>query len=45
MKKTNTKYLVYCPECNTTFNVSEQLNHWKGELIIKFEKAIEEMKK
>jgi len=41
-KKNKEKYLIYCPKCKSTFNVSEQMNIWRDEFLEKINKIIEE---
>jgi len=38
------KYAIHCPKCKSTFDVSEQMNVWKNEIIDKFEKLLKEEK-
>ncbi len=38
------EYLIHCPECKTTFDVSEQLEVWKEELFEKINKLVKKMK-
>jgi hypothetical protein len=41
---TKEKYIIHCPKCKTSFDVSKQMDNWKNELFKKIEKIIEEMK-
>lgn len=39
------KYHVLCPKCKSTFDVSEQMNMWKDELMEKIENLVKKMRK
>lgn len=41
---TKEKYIIRCPNCNTQFDVSEQLEIWKKELFKKIERIVKELK-
>lgn len=43
MKKQE-KWLIHCPECKTTFDVSEQMENWRQQFIREIEKVIEKLK-
>lgn len=34
------KWIIHCPECKTTHDVSEQMNIWKKELFEEIEKLV-----
>ncbi|GBE19350.1 hypothetical protein BMS3Abin17_00073 [archaeon BMS3Abin17] len=38
------KYTIHCPKCNTTHNVSEQLEIWKDEFIKELDKIVRRLK-
>jgi len=39
------KYLIPCPNCKATFDVSEQLEVWKEELFKEINKLTKKLKK
>jgi len=43
-KKNKEKYLIYCPNCKSTFDTSEQMNIWRQEFIECLDKCIEELR-
>ena len=48
-KETNEKekYVVICPNCKSTFDVSEEINRWKEEVLrtLKFFEELKEVVK
>lgn len=38
------KYVIHCPKCKTTFDVSHQLTIWQKELYEEIDKLIKKIK-
>jgi len=49
MKKEKQKkqrdFILVCPKCKSTHDVTEQLNVWRSEFLSYLDKAVEEMKR
>jgi len=38
------KYLIHCPKCKSTFNISEIADKWKQEFLELFDEAVKKFK-
>ncbi len=38
------KYLIICPKCNSSHNVSKQMNIWRDEFVEEINKTMNKLK-
>ena len=38
------KYIILCPKCETTHDISEQMSIWRDEFLSRINKLIKDMK-